>query len=154
MPDQAMGPTAAAAVYTPVHGYQQQPQQHQQQRYHPHHEQQYQHQHYTPEGALRGIAADDSSLQETWQSYMNKVGFLGVPILLISSFGSWISLTNDCQYFPGRIPSPVLGRLINCACVLQHLLPIFNVKHHHIHSSNLSMSSASIISSTEHYHCI
>jgi len=29
--------------------------------------------HYTPEGALRGIAADDSSLQETWQSYMNKV---------------------------------------------------------------------------------
>ncbi|KAJ3500770.1 hypothetical protein NLJ89_g9642 [Agrocybe chaxingu] len=31
-------------------------------------------QHYTPEGALRGIAADDRSLQETWQSYMNKVG--------------------------------------------------------------------------------
>jgi len=31
------------------------------------------HHHYTPEGALRGIAADDSSLQETWQSYMNKV---------------------------------------------------------------------------------
>jgi hypothetical protein len=33
----------------------------------------YQHQQYTPEGALRGIAADDHSLQETWQSYMNKV---------------------------------------------------------------------------------
>ena len=33
----------------------------------------YQHQQYTPEGALRGIAADDRSLQETWQSYMNKV---------------------------------------------------------------------------------
>lgn len=33
----------------------------------------HQHQHYTPEGALRGIAADDRSLQETWQSYMNKV---------------------------------------------------------------------------------
>jgi hypothetical protein len=32
-----------------------------------------QHQQYTPEGALRGIAADDHSLQETWQSYMNKV---------------------------------------------------------------------------------
>ena len=32
-----------------------------------------QHQQYTPEGALRGIAADDRSLQETWQSYMNKV---------------------------------------------------------------------------------
>lgn len=31
------------------------------------------HQHYTPEGALRGIAADDSSLQETWQLYMGKV---------------------------------------------------------------------------------
>ncbi len=31
------------------------------------------HQHYTPDGALRGIAADDRSLQETWQSYMNKV---------------------------------------------------------------------------------
>ena len=30
-------------------------------------------QQYTPEGALRGIAADDRSLQETWQSYMNKV---------------------------------------------------------------------------------
>ncbi|KAG5652402.1 hypothetical protein H0H81_005096 [Sphagnurus paluster] len=30
--------------------------------------------HYTPEGALKGIAADDSSLQETWQSYMYKVG--------------------------------------------------------------------------------
>ena len=32
-----------------------------------------QHQQYTPDGALRGIAADDRSLQETWQSYMNKV---------------------------------------------------------------------------------
>ena len=30
-------------------------------------------QQYTPEGALRGIAADDRSLQETWQTYMNKV---------------------------------------------------------------------------------
>ena len=30
-------------------------------------------QQYTPEGALRGIAADDRSLQETWQSYMSKV---------------------------------------------------------------------------------
>lgn len=33
----------------------------------------YQHQQYTPEGALKGIAADDRSLQETWQSYMSKV---------------------------------------------------------------------------------
>ncbi|KAH9474722.1 putative transcriptional regulatory protein C1F7.11c [Psilocybe cubensis] len=32
------------------------------------------HQQYTPENALRGIAADDRGLQETWQSYMNKVG--------------------------------------------------------------------------------
>ncbi|KAF9563813.1 hypothetical protein CPC08DRAFT_705725 [Agrocybe pediades] len=32
------------------------------------------HHHYTPDGALRGIAAEDHSLQETWQSYMNKVG--------------------------------------------------------------------------------
>ncbi|KIK07112.1 hypothetical protein K443DRAFT_2598 [Laccaria amethystina LaAM-08-1] len=31
------------------------------------------HQHYTPGGVLRGIAAEDSSLQETWQSYMHKV---------------------------------------------------------------------------------
>lgn len=30
--------------------------------------------HYTPEAALRGIAADDHSLQETWQSYMYNVG--------------------------------------------------------------------------------
>ncbi|KAF9011964.1 fungal-specific transcription factor domain-containing protein [Cyathus striatus] len=29
---------------------------------------------YTPEAAMRGIAADDRSLQETWQSYMYKVG--------------------------------------------------------------------------------
>ncbi|PPQ97295.1 hypothetical protein CVT26_006688 [Gymnopilus dilepis] len=34
---------------------------------------QQQYQQYTPEGALRGIAADDRSLQETWQSYMNNV---------------------------------------------------------------------------------
>ncbi|KAK1236247.1 hypothetical protein PQX77_000509 [Marasmius sp. AFHP31] len=31
-------------------------------------------QQYTPEGAMRGIAADDPRLQETWQSYMQKVG--------------------------------------------------------------------------------
>ncbi|KAG6860918.1 hypothetical protein C0995_006042 [Termitomyces sp. Mi166 len=35
---------------------------------------QQQNQHYTPDGVLRGIAADDTSLQETWQSYMYKVG--------------------------------------------------------------------------------
>ncbi|KAK0220929.1 hypothetical protein EDD85DRAFT_983666 [Armillaria nabsnona] len=29
---------------------------------------------YTPEGAMRGIAADDQSLQQTWQSYMYNVG--------------------------------------------------------------------------------
>jgi hypothetical protein len=29
--------------------------------------------HYTPEGALRGIAADDPRLQETWQTYMSNV---------------------------------------------------------------------------------
>ncbi|RXW22261.1 hypothetical protein EST38_g3612 [Candolleomyces aberdarensis] len=37
--------------------------------------------HYTPEGALRGIAAEDPRLQETWQTYMSNVGtprhFLG-----------------------------------------------------------------------------
>jgi hypothetical protein len=33
----------------------------------------YQLQQYAPDSALRGIAADDKSLQETWQSYMNKV---------------------------------------------------------------------------------
>ncbi|KAF8233042.1 hypothetical protein L208DRAFT_1268931 [Tricholoma matsutake] len=33
----------------------------------------YQH-HYTPDAALKGIAADDRSLQETWQSYMYNVG--------------------------------------------------------------------------------
>ncbi|KAG6889396.1 hypothetical protein C0992_005480, partial [Termitomyces sp. T32_za158] len=35
---------------------------------------QQQNQQYTPDGVLRGIAADDTSLQETWQSYMYKVG--------------------------------------------------------------------------------
>ncbi|KAJ2915729.1 hypothetical protein MD484_g4662, partial [Candolleomyces efflorescens] len=29
--------------------------------------------HYTPEGALRGIAAEDPRLQETWQTYMSNV---------------------------------------------------------------------------------
>jgi hypothetical protein len=58
-----------------------------------------QHQQYTPEGALRGIAADDRSLQETWQSYMNKVpNVLFFCILssddanpLISFFIGWLS---------------------------------------------------------------
>ncbi|KAG6848992.1 hypothetical protein H0H93_012161 [Arthromyces matolae] len=36
-------------------------------------QQQHQAQHYTPDGALKGIAAEDTSLQETWQTYMNKV---------------------------------------------------------------------------------
>ncbi|RDB28185.1 putative transcriptional regulatory protein C1F7.11c [Hypsizygus marmoreus] len=35
---------------------------------------QHQQHHYTPDAALQGIAADDRSLQETWQSYMYKVG--------------------------------------------------------------------------------
>ncbi|KAJ6588531.1 fungal-specific transcription factor domain-containing protein [Mycena capillaripes] len=30
--------------------------------------------HYTPDGALRGIAAEDPRLQEHWQAYMSKVG--------------------------------------------------------------------------------
>ncbi|KAF7342041.1 Fungal-trans domain-containing protein [Mycena venus] len=30
--------------------------------------------HYTPDGAMRGFAAEDSRLQEHWQSYMAKVG--------------------------------------------------------------------------------
>jgi hypothetical protein len=29
--------------------------------------------HYTPDGALRGIAAEDPRLQEHWQAYMAKV---------------------------------------------------------------------------------
>ncbi|KAG2007078.1 fungal specific transcription factor domain-containing protein, variant 3 [Coprinopsis cinerea AmutBmut pab1-1] len=57
------------------------PQQHHQQPPPPHahqHQHAYQHQqphqaYYTPEGALRGIAADDPRLQETWQSYMQNV---------------------------------------------------------------------------------
>ncbi|PPQ92184.1 hypothetical protein CVT25_008958 [Psilocybe cyanescens] len=53
MPDQRT--TAAAYAVGPAHGH------------HPHEQ-------YTPENALRGIAADDRGLQETWQSYMNKVG--------------------------------------------------------------------------------
>jgi len=32
------------------------------------------HQQYTPEAAMQGIAAEDPRLQETWQSYMYKVG--------------------------------------------------------------------------------
>ena len=43
----------------------------------------YQHQQYTPDSALRGIAADDRSLQETWQSYMNKVWSSVFPYLSI-----------------------------------------------------------------------
>ncbi|KAL0946244.1 hypothetical protein HGRIS_012501 [Hohenbuehelia grisea] len=31
-------------------------------------------QYYTPDNAMRGLAAEDNSLQETWQSYMNQVG--------------------------------------------------------------------------------
>ncbi len=41
----------------------------------------YQHQQYSPDSALRGIAADDRSLQETWQSYMNKVWISVFPLL-------------------------------------------------------------------------
>ena len=76
MPDQqATGPPV---TYPPPHSY---PQQHQPQGYHQQqHEHQYQHQHYTPGGALRGIAADDSSLQETWQSYMNNVGSVNLDL--------------------------------------------------------------------------
>ncbi|KAK0484663.1 hypothetical protein IW261DRAFT_1331075 [Armillaria novae-zelandiae] len=37
------------------------------------HQQHHPQQHYTPEGAMRGIAADDQSLQQTWQSYMYNV---------------------------------------------------------------------------------
>ncbi|KAG5643330.1 hypothetical protein DXG03_001180 [Asterophora parasitica] len=39
-------------------------------------------QHYTPDAALRGIAADDRSLQETWQSYMYQVRFY-LPCFLV-----------------------------------------------------------------------
>jgi hypothetical protein len=33
-----------------------------------------QHSHYTPDAAMRGLAADDHSLQETWTSFMYQVG--------------------------------------------------------------------------------
>ncbi|KAK0498860.1 hypothetical protein EDD18DRAFT_1308308 [Armillaria luteobubalina] len=56
--DQAMDTTA---------DYSQQPSHYGMHQYHPQ-------QHYTPEGAMRGIAADDQSLQQTWQSYMYNVG--------------------------------------------------------------------------------
>ena len=38
----------------------------------------YQH-HYTPGGALKGIVADDRSLQETWQSYMFNMSLVLLP---------------------------------------------------------------------------
>ncbi|KAK0469060.1 uncharacterized protein EV420DRAFT_1492278 [Desarmillaria tabescens] len=59
--DQAMDTTA---------DYNQQQQQHSHYGMYQYHPQQY----YTPEGAMRGIAADDQSLQQTWQSYMHNVG--------------------------------------------------------------------------------
>ncbi|KIY68115.1 hypothetical protein CYLTODRAFT_421875, partial [Cylindrobasidium torrendii FP15055 ss-10] len=31
-------------------------------------------QHYTPDGAMQGVAADDQQLQQTWQNYMRNVG--------------------------------------------------------------------------------
>lgn len=79
MPDQqATGPPVA---YASQHGYQQNQQQYKPQgNHHQQHQHQYQHQHYTPEGALRGIAADDRSLQETWQSYMNNVGSVNLDL--------------------------------------------------------------------------
>ncbi|KAF8153104.1 fungal-specific transcription factor domain-containing protein [Crassisporium funariophilum] len=43
------------------------------------------HQLYTPENALRGIAAEDHSLQETWQSYMNKVCVAPVTFAILKS---------------------------------------------------------------------
>uniref|UniRef100_A0A0W0F0V7 Zn(2)-C6 fungal-type domain-containing protein n=1 Tax=Moniliophthora roreri TaxID=221103 RepID=A0A0W0F0V7_MONRR len=49
-------------------------QDHQHPQMHQMHMQQQPYQQYTPEGAMRGIAADDPRLQETWQSYMYKVG--------------------------------------------------------------------------------
>jgi hypothetical protein len=39
----------------------------------PQQQQQQQQQGYTPTDVLRGIAADDSGLQETWTTYMNNV---------------------------------------------------------------------------------
>lgn len=56
-----------------------------------------QHQQYTPEGALRGIAADDRSLQETWQSYMNKV--LTPPIFCLLSSFYWMMIANPLISF-------------------------------------------------------
>ena len=56
-------------------------------------------QHYTPDGVLRGIAADDTSLQETWQSYMYKVRFF------------YIYHTVRAESYLGGLSSPIFRRL-------------------------------------------
>ena len=66
---------------------------------------QYHHQQYTPDAALRGIAADDRSLQETWQSYMNKVCNVIYFILFGQSF--------LIQWLLGRLSSTISGGLRN-----------------------------------------
>jgi len=74
----------AAQPPAPTRGYEMPPQQQHQQHgvqqlnQHMHHINlqlgQHQTEHYTPDGVLRGIAAEDPRLQEHWQSYMAKVG--------------------------------------------------------------------------------
>ena len=76
MPDQQATNTVSGAGSGPVYGWAHTTSRMQTPEYQ-------QHQQYTPEGALRGIAADDRSLQETWQSYMNKVH----PTMLFKLFG-------------------------------------------------------------------
>ncbi len=77
--DQAMD---TSADYTQQHSHYGMHQYHPQQRY-------------TPEGAMRGIAADDQSLQQTWQSYMYNVSlvfcFLRMAFCLPLNALGWLS---------------------------------------------------------------
>ena len=62
--------------------------------------------HYTPDAALRGIAADDPRLQETWQTYMNSVRIFRWSFRC-GGLNFW--LTRFVRRFVGRISSPFPG---------------------------------------------
>lgn len=109
------------------------------------------HQHYTPEGALRGIAADDRSLQETWQSYMEKVRvYLAILV--------WALLLTITFLRTGRLAASVLRRLI---CVRSRALHQYLYIYYIIYTLQASTSAVSLFldsaficaSHLDHYNC-
>ncbi|KAK7062843.1 deoxycytidyl transferase [Paramarasmius palmivorus] len=59
-------------------------------------------QQYTPEGAMRGYAAEDPRLQETWQSYMNQTEEtrLEAPVFLCGSAATLVRINGVWQEMP------------------------------------------------------